>query len=68
MSLELVDLRAKISMQTHLALQAYARAHGLDQSEVVRDILGEWGARQVHAARVLLSGLQREGLGGKGEE
>lgn len=62
MSLELVDLRAKVTMQTHLALLAYSRAHGLDQSQVVRDILGDWAAKQVHAAKVLLNSMQREGI------
>ena len=67
MSLPLVDLRAKISMQTHLALQAYADAHQIDMSEVVRDILGNWSARQVHASKVLLASLKREGIAGSNE-
>ena len=66
MSLELVDLRAMVTLQTHLALQAYATTHGVDQSEVVRDILGAWSAKQVHAAKVLLDGLKREGIAGSG--
>lgn len=67
MSAELVDLRAKVTMQTHLALLAYSRTHGLDQSEVVRDILGDWACKQVHAAKVLLRSLEREGIAGTGE-
>ena len=54
-------------MQTHLALQAYADAHQVDMSEVVRDILGHWSARQVHASKVLLAALKREGIAGSGE-
>ena len=62
MSAELFDLRAKVTLQTHLALQAYAMTHGLDQSEVVRDILHAWAVRQIHAASLLQASLRREGM------
>lgn len=62
MAAELVDLRAKITMETHCALAAYARAHEIDKSEVVRDILDRWAGRQIHGASMLASCLRAKGL------
>lgn len=60
-SAPLEDLRAKITTRAHCALAAHARAHGLDKSELVRDILDEWAAKQVHGAMMLARCLRSKG-------
>lgn len=62
MSLELIDLRAKVTAETWCALAAHARAHELDKSEVARQVLHEWAMRQIHGARMLRSCLASKGL------
>lgn len=74
-SAELEDLRAKVTPLAHHVLNSYAQVHGIDKTELVRDILDKWASRQVHAASVITKTLQREGIaaenegiGGRGRE
>lgn len=53
MSADLHDLRAKITARSHCALEARSRATGKERSEIVREILDDWAADEVHAANVL---------------
>lgn len=64
MSLPLIDLRAKVTPEADAVLEAVQRATGKDKSEVVRDVLHKWAMNEIHAASVLQSILQREGLSG----
>ena len=67
MSLPLIDLRAKVTAEADAVLEAVHRSTGKDKSEVVRDVLHRWALQEIHAASVLQSNLQREGLGGASE-
>jgi hypothetical protein len=58
---DLVDLRAKVTVQSHCALTAYSRAHSLDMSELVREIIDKWTERQIHGATVLVRCLKAKG-------
>ena len=62
MSLPLIDLRAKISVEADAVLEAVQRSTGKDKSEVVRDVLHKWACSEIHGANVLLGILQREGI------
>ena len=64
MSLPLIDLRAKVTPEADAVLEAVQRATGKDKSEVVRDVQHKWAMNEIHAASVLQSILQREGLSG----
>lgn len=67
MSAELQDFRAKITSETHCALEAVSRSSGRDRSEIAREILHKWALEQIHGATVLHKLLQAEGLSGIAE-
>ena len=57
-----MDLRAKITAEAHCALAAHSRAHEIDKSEIVRDILHSWAIKQIHGASMLANCLHAKGL------
>lgn len=67
MSLELRDLRAKVTAETDAVLLVESRITGRDRSEIVREILQEWAQQRIHAAKLLTSLLERDGLLGADE-
>lgn len=62
MAAELFDLRAKITAEGHCALAAHSRAHDVDKSELVREIIHTWALKQMHGARMLDSCLRAKGV------
>lgn len=62
MAAELNDLRAKITDEAHCALAAHVRAHGIEKSELVRDIRHAWAMKQIHGATILQSCLKAKGV------
>lgn len=62
MSLELIDLRAKVSRLGNVTLNARADALQIDKSELVRRIIDEWAEREVHGASLLMKALRAEGI------
>jgi hypothetical protein len=62
MSLELHDVRAKVSPLGYCALIAFKRANDVDVSEIIRDIVEAWAQRQVHSATLLASCMKAKGI------
>ena len=58
----LIDLRAKITLETDAVLETVHRSTGKDKSEIVRDILHKWASSEIDASTLLVSILKREGL------
>jgi predicted DNA-binding protein len=53
-SVELFDLRAKITLPAYQVLDATSRATGRDKSDLVREILDRWAEEEIHKARLIL--------------
>lgn len=62
MSLPLRDLRAKVTVESDVALEAVSRVTGKDKSEIVRGVLHEWALQQMDAATVLGRLMVAEGI------
>lgn len=50
MTAELRDLRATISVRADQVLEALSVAHEKSKQQLVREVLDEWAAREVHKA------------------
>lgn len=64
MSLDLKDLRLKITPETDCVLRARARATGKDINEIAREALHDWAGEIIHETTVLVGLLKSEGLNG----
>ena len=58
---ELIDLRAKITERANQVLEAHSWAHGVDKSEIVRKVLDDWAAKDVHVAMMVNRLVRSEG-------
>lgn len=68
MSLDLKDLRVRLTVESWAAIQARAEVSGKEMSEVVREILHAWFVKQRDEIILLNRNLEREGLPGIGRE
>ena len=64
MSVDLKDLRAKVTPETDAVLEGIARATGRDRSEIVREVLHRWAASEIDKASMVHRMLKAEGLPG----
>lgn len=48
-------------MRAAQVLEAHARAHNIDKADVVRAVLDEWAAKQIHVATMVQRLTRREG-------
>jgi hypothetical protein len=62
MSIELLDLRAKISLEADCVLSAVSKSSGIDRSELVREILHSWALKRMRAATVLAAQMKLKGI------
>jgi hypothetical protein len=62
MTMELRDLRAKISVEADAAIDAAHLSSGKDRSEIVRDVLHAWALARIDESRLLLRRLSSEGI------
>ena len=61
MAAELIDMRARITERAAQVLEAHARAHNIDKADVVRAVLDEWAAKQIHVATMVQRLTRSEG-------
>lgn len=64
MSLELRDLRVKLTVEGHAWLEARSRESGDEMSHILRDLLHQKAISEMRVATVMDQLLRREGLPG----
>lgn len=62
MAADLIDVRAKVTAFGDCALTAYSRAHVIDKSEVIRDLVEDWARKQAHGASMLHACMRAKGV------
>lgn len=68
MSLELIDLRAKIDEITDVWLTSLERGTGETRSETVRKVLHAKALSDFHSATLLVNAMQAKGIAGSDGE
>lgn len=61
MSIELTDLRAKVTGRTAAVLAALNAATGKERSQIAREVLDAWAVEQIHASRLVARFSEGEG-------
>ena len=65
----LIDVRTKVSDREHKVLTAVAQATGRDMADLVRGLIAEWAAGEIHRAQSVTAILRGcEGIVGSGGE
>jgi len=62
MAADLRELRAKITVETDLALEAVCRAFKRDKSDVVREVLHGWALKKIIESNVHRNLRRGEGI------
>ena len=62
MSIDLKDLRAKITIEADCAIEAVARVRNVDRSEIVREVMHKWALQQIETCRVMHNLMRSEGV------
>lgn len=62
MSLDLKDLRAKITVEADCAIEAVSRVRGVDRSEIVREVMHRWALQQIETCKVMHNLMRSEGV------
>jgi hypothetical protein len=61
MSLDLKDLRAKITVEADCAIEAVSRVRGVERSEIVREVMHRWALEQIETCKVMHRLMRSEG-------
>lgn len=59
---ELRDLRAKITVETDVVLDALSKIRGVERSEIVREVMHKFALEYIAVSTVIDCGLRHEGL------
>ena len=68
MSLDRLDIRAKVNPTTHAKLKAIAEVDGRDIGEIIEELVSRYVERRVHEATLLAEKLSRLGRTGNNRE
>lgn len=67
MSIELTDLRTKVTPRTAAVLAALNHASGKERSQIAREVLDAWAVDQIHSSRLVARFSEGQGIDGADE-